>query len=246
MKALNSVGLNTKAPTIARIGVLAIAAVLVLLYLVPIFSAAAGTTVTVTATSAYGQWVNISGSVSPAPGASGYEVGIAVQNSGGQAVIVADANVNGTTGDFNYTYTGVGNLANDTYSVTVAYEPTIGGPTYDGSASFNYGFVQTTTSTSQTCTCTTVYVNATTTVEATTTVVLTGGATTTTVSSPGATTTVVQQGATVTSIVQTQTTVTLSPSSSSSGVGTAEAIGAVGVVIAVIAGALSVFALRKH
>jgi hypothetical protein len=242
MNALNSVRGQRKTPYIAGIGVLAIAAVLVLLYVVPIFSTAAGITVTVSATSSYGHWVNISGTVSPAPEGSGYYAAIAVVNSNGQPVIDADALVNATTGAFSDNYTGVSNFANGTYSITVTYAQNVNEPYY-GYGTLQYGAVTTssTSSTSSTCstcsTTTTVFYNVTTTVTAqTTTTVVESSAVTTTIVS-AVTTTLVP----VTTVISSITTV----SSGASGVGTAEALGAVGIVIGIIAAVLAVMTMRK-
>jgi len=242
MNALNSVRGHTKTPYLAGIGVLAIAAVIFLFMAVPIFSSAqTGITVTVTATSSYGQWVDIAGTVSPAPNATGFEAGVSVDNSVGVQVIATDVNVT-ASGTFNYNYTGVSSFVNGSYSVTVTYAQNVNEPYY-GYATLQYGAVTTTsTSSSSTTTCstctTTVFYNVTTTVsEQITTTVVTSSAVTTTIVAPGTVTTVQP----VTTIISSVTTV----SSAVSGVGTAEALGAVGIVIGIIAAVLAVMTMRK-
>ena len=137
---------SPKASQFARIGVLAIAAILLLV--VPIFATAAGPYVDVSATSVYGTSVTVSGTVVPNPGAS-QEVSIAVMSPNGAGVLNGVVSVNSATGGYTYTATpgGNSNWANGTYTVQVTWG-TIS-QAYTNSTTFNYGtFTTTTTSTS--------------------------------------------------------------------------------------------------
>ena len=123
------------AAKIGGIGVLAIAAILLFSF-VPFFSFAAGATVTVqTSQPSYpqgttGTQIPITGTVTPAPGASGYTVTLEVTNPSG-LFFTATAQVDGTTGAYNYTLvTGspAGLWGNGTYTVTAVYATTPNGP----------------------------------------------------------------------------------------------------------------------
>ncbi|MGH2639187.1 MAG: hypothetical protein ACRDF4_07920 [Rhabdochlamydiaceae bacterium] len=251
MKTLNSVHSRGMTAAIGGTGVLAIAAILLLSF-APFFSFAAGTTVAVqTSASSYpappggGEKIPINGTVSPAPGATGYSISLTVTNAAG-LYFVASTPVNGTTGAFSYTLvTGTTNglWDNGTYTVTGIYSTNINSPTVTGSTTFAYGTFTTTStsssssSSSSSCGCGTTVVttiDSITTVYAGTTTVVNSG--TTTVINSG-TTTVVNSGTTVTQI----TTVSAGGNSS-----LGEALGAVGVVVALIAGGLAALALRKH
>ena len=236
MKTLNSVHSHGMAATIGGIGVLVIAALLLLSF-VTLFSSAAGTTVTVqTSASSYpapaagGEQIPVSGTVSPAPGISGYAVSIQFTNTAG-LYFVATAPVDASTGAFSYTLTtgpANQNWINGTYTVRAVYGTIPGGPQYTATTTFTYGAVSTTTTTPTTSTNTTsavvtTIVNATTITQVTT--VQQGGTT--------IVTTVQQGGTTIVTTVQQGTSTTI------------EALAIVGIVIAIIAGALAAMALRK-
>jgi len=251
MKTLNSVHSRGLAAKIGGTSVLAIAAILLLSF-APFFSFAAGTTVKVqTSAASYaapvggGASIPINGTVSPAPGAAGYSITLTVTNTAGLDYVVSTS-VNGTNGHFSYTLvtgTTAGLWVNGVYTVTGIYTPNINTPSTTGSTTFQYGAVTTTTSPTTTTTSssgggsTTTVV---TTIDSITTIVsattiIQGG---TTITQAG--TTVTLGGTTVTSVVNSITTVSGGSST------TAEALGAVGIVIAIIAGALAAMALRKH
>lgn len=239
MQTLNSVHSRGMTATIAGIGALAIAVILLLSF-GPFFSSAAGTTVTVqtsatsyTPNTAGGVSIPISGTVTPAPTASGYAVTLEISNTNGLSFVVSTS-VAATTGDFSYnlvTGPASGNWVNGTYTVTAVYQTAQNQPTYTGSTTFQYGTSTSTTTTTsgQTGFTTTII----TTVSSITTV---NSATTVTVNSA---TTLTSVTTLVSSFV---TTVTSNVSSSS----TALYIAIVGVIIAIIAGAIAAMALRKH
>lgn len=227
------------AATIGGIGVLAIAALLLLSF-VPLFSSAAGTTVTVqTSASSYpapaagGEQIPVSGTVSPAPGISGYAVSIQFTNTAG-LYFVATAPVDASTGAFSYTLTtgpANQNWINGTYTVRAVYGTIPGGPQYTAATTFNYGtFSTTSTSTSSNSTGTSSGGTTTTIISATTIFTTVNSATTvmTTVNS-------------ATTVVSATTTTVMSGGAST----TVEALAIVGIVIAIIAGALAAMALRK-
>jgi len=225
MQALNSVGDTRKALYVTGLGML-----VAFFFLVPLAAFAASSTVTVTATyTASTNQVAVSGMVTPAPGVSNTNAAVEITSPGG---VVVDANqfaVNSGTGAFSGTFVtgGPSYSVNGTYTVTANYN---GGT---ASATFVYG-TMTTTSASGTGTTTTIIVSS------ITTVVQPG--VTTTVVQPGVTTTVVNsQQTTVTSLVQQQTTVTQSYTGSDTGT----YVGAVGIIIAIIAIILAVMTMRK-
>lgn len=230
MQALNSfsVGNARRALLMAGVGML-----LAFLLLAPLAAHAASSTITVSTDKSYyygpngAATVSISGTVTPAPGVTGTNVAYTVVSPGGAQVIVGQTGVDATSGSYSATFVtgGTSSWVNGTYTVNVQYN----GAT--ASANFQYGNV----SSSQGGTGTTTTVMVTTTiVEQTTTTV---NAQTTVTVNAQTTTTVNAQ--TTTTVVQ-QTTVTAANSD------TGLYVGIVGVVIAIIAGALSVMALRRH
>lgn len=251
MKTLNSVHSRGMAAKIGGTGVLAIAAILLLSF-APFFSFAAGTTVTVHPSKASypataGTQILISGNVTPPPGSAGYAVTVEVTNPSG-LFNVQSAAVNATSGAYSTTIvsgTPAQLWGNGTYTITAVYATSANGPTYTATSTFAYGTFTTTTTTgtgtgtsSGSVTTKTVYINMTTIVSSITTV---NSGTTTIVNS--GTTTVISggSGTTLTSIITEMTTVSGSGNSN-----TALAVGAVGLVIAVVAGGLAAMALRKH
>ncbi|MHB2036687.1 MAG: hypothetical protein ACYCPW_08105 [Nitrososphaerales archaeon] len=267
MKTLNSVHSRGMAAKIGGMGVLAIAAILLLSF-APFFSFAATPTVTVQPSAAsypatVGTQIPISGVVTPAPGAAGYSVTVEVTNPSG-LFTVQSASVDPTTGAYSTTFVSgtPGQLwGNGTYTVTAVYATSANGPTYTATNTFTYGTFTTTTtsntgtgSTSNTggttTTIITTIISATTVTQVTTvnvgTTVIGSGATVInsgTIVNSGTTTIVSGSGTTVTSLINSGTTTTVNNGGSN---GTALAIGAVGLVVAIIAGALAAMALRKH
>lgn len=210
------------------IGVLAIAAVLFLS--VPIMASAAGTVVDVNATSVYGKSVNVSGMITPNPGA-GQEVSIAVTAPDGANVLSAVVPVSSATGAYNYTAVagGSSHWINGTYSVSATWG-TIS-QAYTNTTTFAYGaFTTTSTSTSSNSSssgqATTIYSN--TTISSITTVT---------------SVTTIISGTTLTSVTTIVSAITTTVANGSS---TALYIGIVAVIIAVVAGAIAAMALRKH
>ena len=197
----------------------------------PFFSAAAGTTVTVqTNASSYpgqpGTHIVVSGTVSPAPGASGYAVGIELNSSQG-LLQVFSASVDGTTGAYTYTITtgfATGGWINGTYTIEVKYSAVTGGPIYTATTTYQYGAAGTTTTP--------------TTSQSTTTVTSTVSTTVTT-TLPG--TTVTSLSTITVPTTQTSTTTTTVTS------GTWETIGIIGIVLAVVfAGLAGFMMMRRH
>ena len=273
MKTLNSVHSRGMAAKIGGMGVLAIAAILLLSF-APFFSFAATTTVTVQPSAAsypatVGTQIPISGVVTPAPGAAGYAVTVEVTNPSG-LFTVQSAAVNATTGAYSTTFVSgtPGQLwGNGTYTITAVYATSANGPTYTATNTFTYGTFTTTSitqtsssactrdegecsSANGTTTVVTTIISATTVTQVTTvnvgTTVIGSGATVInsgTIVNSGTTTIVSGSGTTVTSLINSGTTTTVNNGGSN---GTAVAIGAVGLVVAIIAGALAAMALRKH
>jgi len=264
------------AASVTGVSALAIAAIFLLSFAPFISFAAGSTVTVQSSAASYptavaGTSIPITGIVTPAPGVAGYSVTVELSNPSG-LFIAQSGQVNPTTGAYNTTFvsgTPAALWGNGTYTVTAVYATSAQSTPVTGSATFTYGSFATSTTTSSTSstgstgsstsikTITTV-VNFTT--KFTTTVVTTisqattvtqGGTTLTSIITQGGTTltsiitqggtTITQGGTTLTSIItQGGTTVTSGNST------TAEAIGAVGVVIAIIAGAIAVMALRKH
>ncbi|MHB8567570.1 MAG: hypothetical protein ACYC7D_13900 [Nitrososphaerales archaeon] len=260
MKALNSFGVSGTTTRVGM-GVLAIAAILFLMSPLTVF--AAGTTVTVNLSSTQlnvGQPLTISGAVSPAP-PTGSALTVTTTNPSGQTVDISPVNIN--SGSYSYTYTtgGSSNWVNGTYTVTATYKDSSGVVT-TGTHTFIVGTITTTaTSGGSGGVTTTIYDSTTVTVMSTivqqTTVTVSGGQTTTTLQG-GQTTTTLQGGQTTTTLQGGQTTVTVSGGQTTttvvaqttvtqaySGSNNGVYVGAAGVVIAIIAGALAALALRK-
>ncbi len=259
---LNSVPSGEKAARVAGISVLAIAAILLLSF-APFFSFAAGTTVTVQTNATFsapatgGTSIPVNGTVSPAPGVAGYAVTVELTNPSG-LFVAQSASVNPTTGFYTTTFvssTPAQLWGNGTYTVTAVYAPSAQGATSTASTTFSYGtFVPTTTTSSSTSTGssgsgsgTTTTVVSVTTINSITTV---NSVTTITQGGTTITSLITQGGTTITSVItQAGTTIVTTVSQTVSGSGsstTAEALAAVGIVIAIIAGAIAAMALRKH
>jgi len=242
MKALRSATSSRGASKQIGLGTLAMAAVL-FLFATSLVASAAGTTITLNAGGPYSAnaTINITGVVSPPSAAT--SVAVSVLNPSGVQVGADTASVNQTTGDYSYSFGsgGNGNWVAGNYTATAKFEDTSGN-LYTATGTFSYAVTTTTTTTTNT---TTTCSTCTTTIYATTTVV--ASTTTTVIQSTAITTTVVQPGPTtvqpVTTIVSSITTV--SATSAASGVGTAEALGAVGIVIGIIAAVLAVMTMRK-
>jgi len=258
MKTLNSVHSRGMAAKIGGMGVLAIAAILLLSF-APFFSFAVGTTVTVQPSAASypatsGENIPISGVVTPAPGAAGYAVTVEITNPSG-LFTVQSAAVNATTGAYSTTFVS-GTPAQlwgaGTYTITAVYATSANGPTYTATATFTYGsFTTTPTTTSSTGsssntggTTTTII----TTIYSTTVVssITTVNQGVTTIIQGGPTTMVTSAGTVITTIITSAGTVINSGTGGNGNSNTALAIGAVGLVVAIIAGALAAMALRKH
>jgi hypothetical protein len=227
MQSLNSSGYARKTLLVAGAGML-----MAFLFLAPMAAFAQSGSVTVTTDQpSYqpGATITVSGTVTPAPTASGTYVGISITTPTG---VVADANefeVAASTGAYSGTFQpGATYTPNGTYTVTAKYS------TYPA-ATTTFMFGNTTSvSASQTGATTTVYVDSTLTVSS----VVTSA---TTIFSSAATTV----SAATTTTVSAATTTTIVESASGGGAGTAEAIGAVGVIIAIIAIVLAALAMRK-
>jgi len=228
MKSLNSVGKARRTLLATGIGMF-----FAFLFLAPLVVFAAGSVTITLDKTAYvsGNTIHVSGTVTPAPTTSGTSVAVTITGPTGATVDANQFVVSTTNGNYNGTFVAGGPLytPNGTYTVSANYN--------GATASQIFQFGNNTGGGGSSGTTTTVIVTS------ITTIVQAGGATTTTVLSPGATTTVVQAGATVVTTVvsQQQTTVTLSPQADS----TALAIGAVGLIVGIIAAVIAVLAMRK-
>jgi hypothetical protein len=227
MKSLNSVGKARRTLLATGIGMF-----FAFLFLAPLAVFAAGS-VTLTldkTTYVNGNTIKVSGTVTPAPTTSGTSVAVTISGPTGGTIDANQFVVSTSTGNYNGTFVAGGPLytKNGTYTITATYN----GAT--ASQLFQYG-----TQSNQTGGATTTTVV----VQTTTTVVQQGATVVTTVVQAGATTTVVQQGATVvtTIVSQQQTTVTESPTTD----GTALAVGAVGLIVGIVAIVLAVLTMRK-
>ncbi|MGH2639188.1 MAG: hypothetical protein ACRDF4_07925 [Rhabdochlamydiaceae bacterium] len=212
----------------------------------PFFSSlAAGTAVTVqTDASSYpagqaGTHVMISGTVSPVPGQSGYQITLEVNTSQGQLAVYS-VPVDGTSGAYSYTLvTGyaVNGWINGTYTIKAVYASSVNGPTYTASTTFQYGASATTSSTT------------TSTTSSVSTVTTTVSSTVTTTASTTATVTQSTTVTTATTVTSTSTapgtTSTLTVTTASSN-GTDLGIGIAGIIAAVVVAGASAFLLRKH
>ncbi len=247
MKAPSSKSWRQKVP-LAGIGVLAIAAVFLLV--TPIFTSAAGPYVDVSATATYGVpsgSMTISGAVVPNPG-SGQEVNIVVNAPDGASVVDTDVGLANATGTYSFTTPTGGNpnWVNGTYTVEVTWGTLTNA--YTNTTTVAYGKFVTSTSTSSSSHSTSSSpsgTGTTTTIVSQITTTIVSAVTTTIVSGSGVGTTIIS-GTTITTIVSSGAPTTIMTTiTSSSSAGLAEALGAVGIVIAVIAGALAAMALRK-
>jgi hypothetical protein len=227
MKSLNSVGNARRTLLVAGTGMF-----IAFLFLAPFAVFAAGSVTLATDKSSYAgtATIHVSGTVTPTPTTASF-VAVSIAGPTGGTVDANQFAVSTTNGSYNGTFvTGGPNYAtNGTYTITANY----GGAT--ASQLFQYGTPTNVTSGGTT----------TTVIQQTTTTVVQAGATTTVVQ-PGSTvvTTIVQQGATVvTTVTQAQqTTVTLSYTGSDT---TSLAIGAVALIIAIIAIVMAVLFMRK-
>jgi len=232
MKSLNSVGDARRTLLVAGMGMF-----IAFLFLAPLAVFAAGSVTITTDKTFYAgtQTIKVSGTVTPTPTTSGTSVAVTIAGPNGATVDANQFVVSTTNGTYSGTfvtggsgYTGAGN---GTYTINANYN----GAT--GSAIFQYGNKTGTTSGSGSGTTTTVQV--TTTVSAVTTVTLTGGGTTTTVvqNNGGGATTVTQMTTIATTVVSNVT--------SNGGDSTALAIGAVGLIVGIIAAIIAVLAMRR-
>ena len=216
----------------------------------PLFSFAAASTVTVqtnfaTYPGVAGTPVVISGTVSPAPGTSGYSVTLEINTTQG-LLAVYSASVNGANGAYSYTMT-TGYAANGwitgTYIVTAVYATSANGPTYTGQTTFQYGSATTSTTTTSTSTSSATATTVTTTVTST--------VSTTQTTTQTATSSITVTGPTVTSTVPTtvSTTVTGPTVTTTTTVSSATwlYVGIGGIILAVIVGAgAAVMMMRRH
>lgn len=206
-------------------------AAIALLCLAPLTAHAATSSVTIqTDKSAYTAGTGtilVSGTVAPAPGISGTFVAISITSPNGT---IADANqfvVNPSTGAYNGTFVTGGPTygTQGTYTISANYNNAV------ASAQFQYGNVTTTSQSAAGSTTTTVGV--------TTTVT---SAVQTTVTQNQATTTTLSQQEQTTVSSTALTTITSTQSSSDT---TALAVGAVAVIIAILAAVMAVTAMRR-
>jgi hypothetical protein len=104
------------------------------------------------------QTIQVTGSVSPAPG-SGTSAVIDVWNPSGTLVHTDDVPVNGTTGAFSDSFAAGGtNWIDGAYTVEAAWAPSISGTTVIGTAAFSYATTTSSTTTTTLTTTTTVTV----------------------------------------------------------------------------------------
>jgi hypothetical protein len=228
MKSLNSVGKARRTLLATGIGMF-----FAFLFLAPLAVFAAGS-VTITldkTTYVNGNTIHVSGTITPAPTTAGTSVAVTITGPNNGLVDASQFVVSTATGNYNGTFVAGGPqyTVNGTYTITASYN--------GATASQIFQFGNNTGGGGSSGTTTTLIVTS------ITTIVQAGGATTTTVISPGATTTVVQAGATVvtTIVSQQQTTVTLSPQADS----TALALGAVALIVGIIAAVIAVLTMRK-
>jgi hypothetical protein len=229
MKSLNSVGDARRVLLGAGVGVF-----IALLFLAPLAVFAAGS-VTITldkATYAGTQTIHVSGTVTPAPSSSGTNIAISITGPTGGTVDANQFPVSASTGNYNATFVtgGTSYAINGTYTVAANYN----GAT--ASTTFVYGTPKTSGGGGNGTTTTLI-------ISSITTIVQPGSTVVTTVVQPGVTTTVVQPGVTTTINSNVQTTTTLSYTGGSDS--TALAVGAVGLIIGIIAAVIAVLAMRK-
>ncbi len=208
-------------------------AIFAALGLTPPAAHAASSTVTIlpnNSSYSVGATITVNGTVSPAPAVNGTNVAVIILSPSGATADANQFTINPTTGAYSGTFVTGG----PTYSTQGQYKITAN---YNGatqSATVQYGNATQTTSRAANGT----------TISSVTTIVT---SIVTTITQGGTTTTVLnnQQGTTVTSVVNSITTIVSSITNGGSNGSTALAVGAVGVIIAVIAGVLAVMAMRK-
>ncbi|MDG6988713.1 MAG: hypothetical protein JRN21_05230 [Nitrososphaerota archaeon] len=110
-------------------------------------------TVQTNSPSYYGsQQVVVVGSVLPAPGA-GTSVSISVYNPQGELARAAEAQVDGTTGNYTVSFAAGGASWTDgQYAVDATWAPSTSGPAYHATTTFSYSVNETTTTTASTTT----------------------------------------------------------------------------------------------
>jgi len=231
MKALNSsVTDMRKAAYMTGAGVL-----MAFLLFAPFFAAATTYTLSVTTDKTIynaGATITVSGSVSPAP-PSGTATTIQIKNSAGTLVDFGQASV-GPSGTFTTTFVAGASYAPGSYTANAVWGLNATAPVITATANFQINGTVTSTSGGPSGT--------TTTVQVTTTVV--EAPVTTTIVQQGATTTVVQQQQTTISSIITQA-VTTTVSASATTDSTALAVGALGLIVAIVAIVLAVLFMRK-
>jgi len=271
MKTLNSFG-KSKASLIAGIGVLLVAAVLILS--VPFLTSAASSPVTVSATASYPYSINVTGTVTGAT--SGQEVSLQIGNATANTWPIRGLASTTSTGAFTAVFTGLSSLGlkNGTYTVEATYQQLISSPVQTGTNTFVWGSLPATSTTTTTTTTTTtssssvktvnvtitststttttktvvstvvsnVTVTVPTTVVSTTTV--TGPATTVTVSGANVTSTLTVTGAASTVTTTLPASTVTSTTTKSSSTWEYATIGAI-VVIVVLLAAVGMLALRR-
>jgi hypothetical protein len=169
----------------------------------------------------------VNGTISPAPGISNTYATIQIKDGSGTLKVIDSTPVDPTTGAFSDTLASGAGWANGTYTALVTWAAGAGATVYTGSVTFVYGApTPVTTSTTSSASVTTI-VNATTITSITTVQSIT----------------TIQQVTTVASGTTIVSATTISQGGAST---TVEALAIVGIVIAIIAGALAAMALRKH
>lgn len=204
-----------------------------MLVFTPLFSTGATTTVSLhTDASSYpgqaGTHVAITGTVTPAPGGTAYYAVSLEINSSQGLLAVYSTQVDDSTGSFSYTLTtgySSNGWINGTYTITAVYQPSVSGPTYTSSTTFQYGGSSTTTSTSSSG-------------QSTTTVTTTVTSTATSVS-----TTTQLSMVTVPTTVTSSTTITSTSTVTNS---TWEYVGIAGIAAAVVLAGIAVFMMRRR
>jgi hypothetical protein len=230
MKSLNSVGDARRTLLVAGMGMF-----IAFLFLAPLAVFAAGSVTITTDKSFYAgtQTIKVSGTVTPTPATAGTSVAISITGPTGSTVDANQFVVSTTNGTYSGTFVtgGPGYATNGTYTIKAIYGNTT------GSAIFQYGNASSTTTGSGGATTTTVVIMST--IVQQTTVTQAGVGTTTTVvqNNGGGATTVTQMTTIATTVVSNVTT--------NSGDSTALAIGAVGLIVGIIAAIIAVLAMRK-
>jgi hypothetical protein len=198
----------------------------------------AGATLTVTASSSFGRWIYVSGTISSAWGTSA-EATIDVRNPSGVQILTSSISTNpvARTDSANFT-TVLSTWVNGTYAATVIWAD--GTTSTSGTVLFAYGTVSTptssgaTSSTSQSKSGTIIFVNRTTTISSVTTSTVTS-------TEPGQVTTI---RSTVTQLASTIISTTAKTLVRIGAFGIT--LAGIGVAIAIVACGVSLVALRKH